>query len=125
MMSDQDLMDLLKYSGFPEPFLGGSDTEARRWSREYRTRLIHEDIRTLEMVVNVGALELLSLRLPELVGAPKIRAVKKAQKHYHYDCSLVPDMSKRFENLVALHLLKWVRYKQVVEGLDWELRYFR
>ena len=34
-------------------------------------------------------------------------------------------MPKRFENLVALHLLKWVHYKQDSEGVDWELRYFR
>ena len=57
-------------------------------------------------------------------GAPRIRAVKKAQKHYHFDWSLVPDLPRRFENLVALHLLKWVHYKQDSEGLDWDLRYF-
>ena len=164
MRSEQDLMDLLRFGGFPEPFLGASETEAHRWSREYRNRLINEDIRTLETVVNLGGLELLSLRLPELVGAPlsvnsiredlqvahgtvsnwlnvlerlyaivrlspfgspKIRAVKKTQKHYHYDWSLVPDLPKRFDNLVALHLLNWVHYKQDSEGVDWELRYFR
>lgn len=162
--TEQDLMDLLRFSGFPEPFLGASETDARRWSREYRNRLIYEDLRSLETVVNLGDLELLSLRLPELVGAPlsvnairedlqvshatvsnwldilerlyaivrlspfgapKIRAVKKAQKHYHYDWSLVPEMSKRFENLVAMHMLKWVHFKQDSEGLDYELRFFR
>jgi predicted AAA+ superfamily ATPase len=33
------LRDLLKLGGFPEPFLTGSEVEARRWSREYRNRL--------------------------------------------------------------------------------------
>jgi len=164
LRTNAQLQDLLRLSGFPEPFLAGSDTEARRWSREYRSRLIREEVTSLETVMNLGDLELLALRLPELVGAPlsvnalredlqvshqtvaswlsilerlyavvrlspfgapRIRAVKKAQKHYHYDWSLVPDMPRRFENLVAMHLLKYVHFKQDTEGLDWELRYFR
>lgn len=157
-------MDLLTFGGFPEPFFRGSEQEAKRWSREYRTRLITEDITTLERVQDLGTLELLSLRLPELVGsplsinalredlqvshktlarwldifervysifrlapfgAPKIRAVKKEQKHYHYDWSLIQDQSKRFENMVASHLLKWVQFRQDVYGENIELRYFR
>ncbi len=159
-----DVMDLLKLSGFPEPFLSGSEVEAKRWSREYRQRLLNEDVRDLENVSDLGNLELLSLRLPQLVGsplsinsiredlqvshkmivkwlnilerlyaivrlppfgAPKIRAVKKEQKHYHYDWSLVPDLALRFENMVALHLLKWVHFQEDTKGRDIELRYFR
>jgi predicted AAA+ superfamily ATPase len=58
-------------------------------------------------------------------GAPRIRAVKKEQKHYHLDWSLVPGEAPRFENLVAVHLLKWVHYEQDAGGRDLELRYFR
>jgi predicted AAA+ superfamily ATPase len=58
-------------------------------------------------------------------GAPRIRAVKKEQKHYHFDWSLVPGEAPRFENLVALHLLKWVHFEQDARGRDLELRYFR
>jgi len=65
-----DLMDLLKLSGFPEPFLSGSETEAKRWSREHRNLLIREEITSLENVSDLGNLELLSLRLPKLVGSP-------------------------------------------------------
>jgi len=54
-----------------------------------------------------------------------IRAVKKEQKHYHFDWSLVPDMSARFENMIASHLLKWVHYQRDVFGEQMELRYFR
>jgi uncharacterized protein len=155
---------LLRLGGFPEPFLSGSETEARRWSREYRTRLIREDVVSLERIQDLGHLELLMLRLPELVGsplsinalredlrvshksvsawlaalerlyaifrlspfgAPRIRAVKKEQKHYHLDWSLVPTDGTRFENLVACHLLKWVHYEQDANGRDLDLRYFR
>ena len=159
-----DLRALLKLGGFPEPFLGGSETEARRWSREYRERLVREEIVGLERVHDLGQMELLVLRLPELVGsplsinalredlmtshktvsrwldilerlyavyrlppfgAPRIRAVKKETKHYHFDWSLVKDDALRFENMVAGHLLKWVHYAIDTEGRDLELRYFR
>jgi len=159
-----DLQDLLRLGGFPEPFLGGSEVEARRWSREYRNRLVREDVASLERVQDLGNLELLALRLPELVGsplsvnalredlqvshktvsgwlkvlerlyavfrlpplgAPKIRAVRKEQKHYQFDWSLVPSEPARFENLVASHLLKWVHFEEDARGRDVELRYFR
>ncbi len=128
------------------------------------SRLIREDVVSLERVQDLGNLELLALRLPELVGsplslnairedlqvshktvstwmailerlyavvrltplgAPRIRAVKKEQKHYHFDWSLVPGEGARFENLVALHLLKWVHFEQDARGRDLHLRYFR
>ncbi len=162
--SPADFEQLLQLGGFPEPFLGASEVEARRWSREYRNLLIREELVSLERVHDLGNLELLVLRLPDLVGSPlsinalredlqvshktvatwikilerlyavfrlspiggpRIRAVKKTQKHYHLDWSLVPDPAARFENLVAAHLLKWVHFEQDTAGRDLELRYFR
>ena len=126
--------------------------------------LIREEVTALERVQDLGTLELLMLRLPELVGsplsinairedlqvshktvaawlqvferlyaifrlppfgAPAVRAVKKEQKHYHVDWSVVADEAARFENLVACHLLKWVHHQQDALGRDVELRYFR
>jgi uncharacterized protein len=159
-----ELHDLLTLGGFPEPYLAGSEVEAKRWSREYRNLLLREEVTSLEHVQDLGTMELLALRLPELVGsplsinslrkdlqvshkttakwisilerlfaifrippfgAPRIRAVKKEQKHYHFDWTLVPDPGLRFENLVAAHLLKWVHFQQDSQGRDIELRYFR
>lgn len=156
--------NLLQLGGFPEPYFSGSEIEARRWSREYRTLLIREEITSLERVQDLGNLELLVLRLPELVGStlsinalredlqlshktvaswmrilerlycifrlsplggPRIRAVKKEQKHYHFDWSLPPEPAQKFENLVASHLLKWVHFQQDALGNDLDLRYFR
>lgn len=164
LRSAHELRSLLDLGGFPEPFLSGSAVEARRWSREYRTRLVREDVVSLERIQDLGQLELLMLRLPELVGSPlsinalredlqvshkavaawlgalerlfavfrlppaglpRIRAVKKEQKHYHFDWSIVPSEPARFENLVACHFLKWVHFLQDSEGRDVELRYFR
>ena len=164
-IKDSDgLADLVRLGGFPEPFLGASETEARRWSRAYRARLVEEEVAALERIQDLGRLEEMMLRLPDLVGAPlsvnalredlqvahktaaswldalerlfaifrlppfgapRIRAVKKEQKHYHFDWSVVRDEGARFENLVACHLLKWVHFEQDAKGREFDLRYFR
>lgn len=160
----KDFLDLLNLSGFPEPFFSGSLKDHNRWTRDYRTRFFREDLTSLERVDDLGSLELLMLRLPDLVGSPlsinslredlqkshktisrwidiferlyglfrlsplggpKIRAVKKEQKHYHYDWSLCSEDSQKLENLVACHLLKWTHYKQDTEGAALDLKYFR
>ena len=58
-------------------------------------------------------------------GTPRIRAVKKEQKLYLYDWSLVPDPGPRFENLVASHLLKYCHHVQDTEGHVMDLRFIR
>ena len=62
--------DLMAYGGFPEPFLLQSETETRRWSRDYRTRVIMGDLADLENVQDIGIIERMVLRLPALVGSP-------------------------------------------------------
>jgi hypothetical protein len=150
---EENLQRLLTLGGFPEPFFGGSEVEARRWSREHRNLLVREEMVSLERVQDLGNVELLMIRLPELVGSPlsvnalredlqvshktvaswlqilerlfaifrlspfgspAIRAVKKEQKHYHFDWTLVPDLPPRFE-----------KHQQDTQGRDLELRYFR
>jgi len=64
------LTGLLNYGGFPEPFLLGSERETKRWSKEYRSRLIREDLQDLERVKDIALIEHMVLRLPELVGSP-------------------------------------------------------
>lgn len=164
IQTPRDFMTLLCLGGFPEPYYGGSQTKARRWSRDYRSRLLEEDLEGLESVHDMGSLEQLMIRLPDLVGsplsinalredlqlnhrtvarwagilerlyaifrlpplgAPRIRAVKKEQKHYHLDWTLPPREAQRFENLVAVHLKKWVDFEADIKGRDLELRYFR
>lgn len=65
-----ELAGLLSLGGFPEPYLSGSEVEARRWSREYRSLLLREEVTSLERVDDLGRLELLMLALPERVGSP-------------------------------------------------------
>lgn len=162
--SQEDLLTLLELGGFPEPYFSQSQIEAKRWSIEYRSLLVNQESASIETVSDLSKLELLSLRLPELVGSPLsinglredlqvahktmsrwlsileniymiyrippfgsplIRAVRKEQKHYHFDWTLVLDNVARFENFIASHLLKWVHFQRDVFGEELSLRYFR
>ena len=67
--NQSDLNDLLTLGGFPEPFLSGSEKETRRWSREYRSRLVTEDLQDLEQVKDIALVQQLVLRLPQLVAS--------------------------------------------------------
>ena len=58
-------------------------------------------------------------------GPPRIKAVRKSQKHYHFDWTTIEDRGARFENLIGFHLLKECHYREDVEGRDAELRFFR
>lgn len=162
--TQKEILDLIKLGGFPEPFFSSDEIDAKRWSREYRSRLVREDLATLEQIVDLDSVERLMIRLPALVGsplsinglthdlevshktlakwlivlerlyaifrlapfgAPHIKAVKKEQKHFHYDWTLIKENGPRFENMVALHLLKWVQYEQDTKARELDLRYFR
>ena len=65
-----DLNDLMKWSGFPEPFLKSSSRTLNRWHKNLKELLIHEDIRDLENIRELSLMELLVNVLPEKVGSP-------------------------------------------------------
>lgn len=159
-----DFESLFELGGFPEPFFKGNKVEAQRWSKEYRSRILKDDISSIETIKDLGSAELLLMRLPQLVGSPlsinnlsedvqisfktikrwldiyerfyaiyrlspfgssKIKAVKKEQKHYHYDWTLIKDKGLRFENVIANHLLKRIHFTEDTQGREIELRYFK
>jgi predicted AAA+ superfamily ATPase len=66
----------------------------------------------------------ISFRLAPL-GGEKIRAVKKEQKLYLWDWSVIKDKGARFENMVASHLLKYCHFIEDTLGIAMELRYVR
>lgn len=53
------------------------------------------------------------------------RSIKKARKIYFWDWSEVPDHGARFENLIAVHLMKYCDYMKNVAGENLELRHIR
>jgi predicted AAA+ superfamily ATPase len=68
LTSLEALSRLLTVGGFPEPFLAGDATEARRWRRERFDRLLREDIRDLEPISNLQMLSLFVDALRQRVG---------------------------------------------------------
>lgn len=139
---------LMRYGGFPEPFVRASDAFYRAWSGGRTERLVHEDIRDATSLRELSLIEMLANLLPERVGSPlslnsmredlgvafetvrswvgvldafyytfrlspwskKIaRSLLKEAKLYLWDWAEIDKPGARFENLVAVHLLKAVR----------------
>ncbi|MEA3307791.1 MAG: ATP-binding protein [Elusimicrobiota bacterium] len=61
---------LLKYSGFPEPFTKHNDEFYNMWFQERKTLLIREDIRNAYAIREISNIESLSNILPEKIGSP-------------------------------------------------------
>lgn len=58
-------------------------------------------------------------------GPSRVRAVRKEQKLYLWDWSLIPDPGPRFENFMACQLLKYCHWLEDTEGFRMELRFLR
>jgi len=58
-------------------------------------------------------------------ASPRVRALRRMPKAYLWDWTLVADRAARFENLVALHLLKLCHFLEDHDGYAAELRYLR
>lgn len=164
MKTKKDAQTLYNLTGFPEPFLKGSKSNANRWSRFYRQRVVREEVSSNEQFNDLATIEIMYNRLPALIGGtlsinslaedinvsnktlgkwvdalerlyalfrlspfgpPQIKALKKAQKVFFYDWNAVVDEGSRFENFVAVHLLKWIYYQQDINGREVDLRYYR
>lgn len=96
IQSQKDMQDLLTLGGFPEPFLSGSHSQARRWKNQYSSRIIHEDISSLELSQNLSQMELLLLRLKHLTGSPlSINALRKDLSLSHKTTSKYLDILER------------------------------
>ncbi|OGQ08779.1 MAG: hypothetical protein A3G32_06365 [Deltaproteobacteria bacterium RIFCSPLOWO2_12_FULL_40_28] len=159
------LKRLMTVGGFPEPFLLGHETQARRWRKERYDRILRDDVRDLEPIRNiqtmslfldllrsrVGGMVVLANLANELQVSPQTlkhwlevlermyiifvvkpytknisRAVLKPPKVYFFDnADVMGDESKRFENLVANHLLKKLHYLEDSRGYRYELNYLR
>ncbi len=66
----KEFKELFELSPFPEPFFSSAKAKAERWSKEYRQRIVYEEINNIEKISDISKLELLLIRLPELVGSP-------------------------------------------------------
>ena len=98
--NNADIQQLFDLGGFPEPFFSSSKINAKRWSREYRQRLLQEDLLSLEQIKDIGKLELLMLRLPNLVGSPL--SVNSLREDLQVSHKAVSHWLEIFERLYAI-----------------------
>ncbi len=67
---DSILQGILSRGGFPEPYLSGSEQEARRWRISHLDVILRQDLLDLEQVRNIIGVETLVELLAQRVGAP-------------------------------------------------------
>lgn len=60
---------LERFGGFPEPLISQRERTLRRWHNERNERLFREDIRDVELVRDLGKMQVLSDMLPSRVGS--------------------------------------------------------
>jgi predicted AAA+ superfamily ATPase len=61
---------LMRWGGFPEPYLRASDQYARLWRRSRTEKIIREDLRDLSRIPELSRIEMLASLLPERVASP-------------------------------------------------------
>ena len=95
--SQSDLDALIKFGGFPEPFLAQDEAEHRIWHRTRITRVVREDLRDLEHVREISLIEHLTDLLPSRVGAPF--SIKSLREDLEVDHKTVERWLQILENL--------------------------
>jgi len=92
------LFDLLfTFGGFPEIFIKQSEKELRRWHNERAERLIKEDIRDIENIRDISALQVLVELLPAKVGSLfSLNSLREDLGVTHKTISLWTNILERF-----------------------------
>lgn len=88
---------LMKFGGFPEPFIKQDARTLRRWHNERIDRLIKEDIRDLEAIRDLSALQVLVELIPQKVGSLfSQNALREDLMVAHKTIALWTDILERF-----------------------------
>jgi predicted AAA+ superfamily ATPase len=95
--SSKDIDQLLKFGGFPEPFLKAEERFHRRWQNERQERVIHEDLRDIQKVLEISNLDILADALPSKVGSPL--SVKSLREDIGVSHDAVKKWLETFEKL--------------------------
>ncbi|HQJ59539.1 MAG TPA: ATP-binding protein [bacterium] len=69
MDSREALENIMKLGGFPEPFLKGSESFAKRWRRQHTDVIIRQDLLDLEKVREIKGIEIMVELLKNQVGS--------------------------------------------------------
>jgi len=101
---DEALDKIIRFGGFPEPFLSGSEEEAARWRGQYYTDLIREDIFDIARLHEVREMRLLLEMLRSRTGSP-LSYTSLAE-----DLQIAPNTVKKYVGILeSLYILFLVR----------------
>lgn len=99
----ETLAALLRFGGFPEPFLAQSERAHRRWQKDRLDRLFREDVRDLEAVRDLAALELLAEEIARRVGSPlSLNALREDFEVSHKALTHWMDIFERLYHVVRV-----------------------
>ena len=88
---------LSKFGGFPEPLLRQSERTLRKWHNQRSDRLVKEDIRDIENIRDLSALQVLVSILPEKVGSLlSINSLRKDVSAAHKTMASWMEILERF-----------------------------
>ncbi len=76
--NQDEMLNLLRFSGFPEPLISGSKRFHTRWRYAYLDTLVREEIREITRIKNLEKTAMLMQLLPSRIASPlSINAVAK------------------------------------------------
>jgi uncharacterized protein len=76
---------LLRFGGFPEPFLAGEEKRLNLWRRGRIEKVVREDLRDLSRIPELSHIEALVSLLPERVGSLFSRASLREELEVSFD----------------------------------------
>lgn len=92
--SAKDVSDLLKFGGFPEPFIKKKKNFHNRWTMARVNRVVTQDLKDLEAVKEISLVELLAQNLQSRVGSPL------SIKSFQEDLSVSPTTIERWVQIL-------------------------
>ncbi|MBI2119804.1 MAG: ATP-binding protein [Elusimicrobia bacterium] len=116
---------LLKFGGFPEVFIKQSEKMLRHWHNDRVDRLIKEDIRDIENVRDLSALQILVELLPQKVGSLfSLNSLREDLNVTHKTISLWVDILEKFYYHFRIYpysnyLIKSLRKEPKMYLWDW------
>jgi hypothetical protein len=117
--------ELLKFGGFPEVFIRQNEKNLRRWHNERVDRLIKEDIRDVQNLRDISALQVLVELLPLKVGSLfSLNSLKEDLGVTHKTIALWVEILEKFYYHFRIYpfqstLIKSLRKEPKIYLWDW------
>ncbi len=123
---ERELFDILfKFGGFPAVFTAQDEKVLRRWHNERADRLVKEDIRDIENLRDISALQILIELLPDKVGSLfSLNSLKEDLGVTHKTIALWVDILEKFYYHFRIYpfqsnLIKSLRKEPKLYLWDW------